>query len=336
MMNKLKTSVSLFAAWAAVSTTASLLAKEEDSFRKLVEDAGGKVEFDAAGNPESLDMYNGNNPMKGRGGKNILVTDHWLKNLEGRTTIKSLSLSNCAVTDAGMESVGTLTGLENLNLTLTAVTDAGFEHFEELTNLRTLGLASSQCTGSGFKHLKVKNLESVNFHYTPLNDKGLEAICKVGVTGRFWFAHTHFTNVGAAHLSRLTQLKAMGIGSMDKTSSGQSLVSLIKLPLEDLSILDKQVDSIGITYTSQIKTLKKLDIGNGPKLTDADVAALAAMPALETLRIGGANQITDAGIANLEKSKSLKKLTLQRLRKVTPEAVAKLKKANPTLDVVLK
>ena len=335
-MNKSKTTLSLLAALAAFPMPSIATAKEDADFKKIVEDAGGKVEFDANGNPISLDMYDGNNPLKGRGGKNLLVSDAWLKNLEGRTTITQLSLSNCGVTDAGMKSVGTLVGLENLNLTLTAVTDAGFEHFGELENLRTLGLASSKCTGTGFKYLKIKNLESVNFHYTPLDDKGLEAICDVGVTGRFWFAHAHFTDVGAAHLAKLTQLKTLGIGSMNKASTGQSLSSLINLPLEDLSILDKQVDTTGITYATKIKTLKKLDISYGPQLTNTDVAAIAAMPNLETLRIGGSNKITDQSIAKFADSKSLKKLTLQRLHKVTPEAIAKLKKARPTLEVVFK
>ncbi|MFT7514001.1 MAG: hypothetical protein ACI9QL_003217, partial [Candidatus Omnitrophota bacterium] len=118
--------------------------------RTTVEAAGGLIEFDTNGSPVSIDLYNGNNPLKGKGGKNDLVTDAWLACLDEVTSLKKLSLANCAVTDAGMQRVGRLHGLEELNLTLTAVTDEGLRQLGGLTQLRVLGLASSQCTGSGF------------------------------------------------------------------------------------------------------------------------------------------------------------------------------------------
>ena len=62
-----------------------------DALTKAVEDAGGIIKFDDSGNPSSLDMYNGNNPLKGRGGKNTLVNDEWLKNLRNVTSLTSLS-----------------------------------------------------------------------------------------------------------------------------------------------------------------------------------------------------------------------------------------------------
>ena len=329
----------LYPTLALVITTSTLLAKPSNKWKELtqeVEKAGGIIQFDDTGNPTSLDLYNGNNPLKGRGGKNTAVNDEWLKKIRDLTTLKSLSLSNCAVTDAGMEHVGTLTGLESLNLTLTAITDAGFVHFGKLTKLKSIGMASSKSTGTGFQHLKVKNLDNTNFHFTPLNDAGLKEICNVGVTGRLWFAHAHFTDNGAQHLSKLTQLMALGIGSTEKESSGEAIAHIVNLPLEDLSLLDKQADSVGVHYASKIKTLKKLDISYAPKLTDKDVTALASIPSLEQLRIGGSKNITDAGIAHFAKSKSLKKLTLQRLKSVSAEAIDKLSKARPELEIIFK
>ena len=310
--------------------------KKWEALTRSVEKAGGIIQFNEDGNPDSLDMYNGNNPLKGRGGKNTAVNDEWLKNIRGVTSLTSLSLSNCDVTDAGMEYVGTLTNLESLNLTLTAITDAGFEHFEKLTKLKSIGMASAKSTGSGFKHLNVKNLDNTNFHFTPLNDEGLEAICNVGVIGRFWFAHVHFTDEGAKHLAKLTQLKTLGIGSNSKESSGESIAHITKLPLEDLSLLDKQADSIGVRYASKIKTLKKLDISYAPKLTDEDLTAIADLDNLEQLRIGGSKNISNDGVQILAKAKSLKKLTLQRLKNVTEDAVVTLKKTRPDLEVILK
>lgn len=307
-----------------------------DALTKAVEDAGGIIKLDDSDNPSSLDMYNGNNPLKGRGGKNTLVNDEWLKNLRNVTSLTSLSLSNCDVTDAGMAHLANLTNLESLNLTLTSITDAGFEHFGKLTKLKTIGMASAKSTGEGFKHLNVKDLESTNFHFTPLNDEGLEAICNVGVTGRFWFAHVHFTDGGAKHLAKLTQLKTLGIGSTSKESSGESIAHISKLPLEDLSLLDKQADSIGVRHASKIKTLKKLDISYAPKLTNEDLSAIADLTKLEELRIGGSKNITDEGIQIFAKVKSLKKLTLQRMKNVTEDAVMSLKETRPDMEVILK
>ena len=92
-----------------------------------------------------------------------------------------------------------LAGLRELNLTLTPVKDDALKHLGGLAELRILGLASTQCNGTGFQHLKaLKKLESVNFHFTPLNDDGLRAIAQVPISGCRWFAHTRFTDEGAA------------------------------------------------------------------------------------------------------------------------------------------
>ena len=309
--------------------------KEWTQLAMDIEAVGGRIEF-AEAQPVAIDLYNGNNPPKGRGGRNAAVNDAWLKRLSGLTSLKKLSLANCDVTDAGMAHVGTLTGLEDLNLTLTPVTDAGFVHFGKLTSLKSLGLASSKCSGEGFKHLNVKSLDNVNFHFTPLNDAGLEAICDVGVTGRFWFAHVHFTDAGSKHLTKLADLRVLGIGSSDKESSGEAVAALVDLPLVDLSLLDRQADPVGFTYAAKIRTLEKLDAGHAPQVTDAELKLIAGLPSLRELRLGGASQVTDAGVLHLAACASLKKVTLQRLKGVTDEGIAALKSARPDLEVIAK
>jgi hypothetical protein len=308
--------------------------------KSAVKEAGGMVEF-AADAPErivGIDLYNGNNPLKGKGGKNEAVTDAWLeKNLAGITTLKKLSLANCAVTNAGMQQVGKLTSLEELNLTLTAISDDGLGQLSELIHLRVLGLASSQCTGSGFAKLgKLKHLENVNFHYTPLNDEGLRAISAVGVTGRLWFAHSKFTNDGAKSLAQLKSLKKCGMGSTHPESSGEAVASLSGVPLEDLSLLDNQATPAGIAHAAAIPTLRRLDVSYAPQANNASLAQVAKMPQIEEFQIGGAAEITDAGIAAFAGTKSLKKLVLHQLKNVTAQGVAELKQARPDLVIELK
>ncbi|MFM2096023.1 MAG: hypothetical protein RIS70_3147 [Planctomycetota bacterium] len=286
--------------------------------------------------PAIVDLYNGNNPLKGQGGRNEKVTDEWLACLSGISTLRRIDLSNCDVKGDGLRHLGNLTALRELNLTLTPLTDDGLRHLGGLTELRVLGLASTQCTGAGFVHLTgLKKLESVNFHFTPLNDEGLRAITQVSISDRLWFAHTKFTDAGAAALSKLTELKRCGIGSTDKASSGEAVSSLVKLPLEELSLLDNQATAEGLVYASQIATLRRLDVAHAPTVNDVSIRAVGRMPALEEFHLGSAN-VTDEGLMELANAKSLKKLTLTGLKHVTSGGVDRLRAARPELQVEIK
>lgn len=283
--------------------------------------------------PVAIDLYNGNNPLKGRGGKNEAVTEAWLKRIAEFNTIQKLDISNCSLKDAWLQHVGTMTGLQELNLMLTPITDAGIAHLGGLTELRVLGLASSQCNGTGFAHLTaLKKLENVNFHYTPLNDAGLCAIAKVGVSDRLWFAHTHFTDKGAECLANLTVLRRCGIGSQEADSSGEAVASLAKVPLQELYLLDKQASPAGVANATKIESLRLLEVAYGPEVEDASLKLIAGMPNLEEFRIGSA-KITDEGLQVLAESKSLKKVVLSQLQKVSEAGIMKLQAAKPELKI---
>lgn len=292
-------------------------------------DSGAEI-FDV---PVAIDLYNGNNPLKGQGGRNERVTDEWLKKLSAHATLRKIDLANCAIQGAGLQHVATLAGLRELNLTLTPVTDDALKHLAGLTELRVLGLASTQCTGTGFSHLKgLRKLENVNFHFTPLNDAGLQAIAQVPISDRLWFAHTRFTDAGAAHLMSQTQLKRCGIGSADQSSSGEAVAALVKLPLEDLALLDHQADPIGLAHAAKITTLRRLDVSHAPTVGDDSMRSVALMPMLEEFKLGSA-QVTDAGLQSLGASKSLKKLSLSGLKKITPAGIEQLRKLRPELAI---
>jgi hypothetical protein len=283
--------------------------------------------------PAAIDLYNGNNPLKGKGGRNERVTDDWLPRLAGVTTLRRLDLSNCAVAGEGLRHIAALTRLRELNLTLTPVADDGLKHLAGLTELRSLGLASTQCTGTGFSHLKaLRKLENVNFHFTPLNDAGLQAIAQVPISGRLWMAHTRFTDEGAASLKSQTRITRCGIGSTDKASSGEAVAALTHLPLEDLALLDNQATPAGLAHAAKIATLRRLDVSHAPTVTDESLALVAQMPLLEEFNLGSA-QVTDAGLQALAASKSLKRLTLSGLKNVTAVGVEQLRKARPEWNV---
>lgn len=329
---------------------AAIVRRRTLALQTEIEAVGGRILFESTGPqwlylagsdtatslfqvPVAINLYDGNNPLKGRGGRNEAVNDMWLGRLAGFTSLRRLDLANCAVRGPGLKHVGTLTGLRELNLTLTPVTDDGLKHLGTLTELRKLGLASTQCNGTGFAHLTaLKQLEDVNFHFTPLNDAGLREISRVGVSARLWFAHTHFTDEGAQSLKSLKHLRRCGIGSKSEGSTGNAVAALTQLPLEDLALLDRQASPEGIHHASRIGTLLRLDVSYAPTVTDADLKHLAAMPRLRELKLGHA-QITNDGLQSLAACKSLKLLQITRLKEVTDAGVQQLQKSRPDLKV---
>lgn len=299
--------------------------------------AGGKIARGPAG-AESIDLYNGNNPLKGKGGRNEQVTDAWLEKLAECTTLRKLSLSNCAITNAGLASLSHLTALEELNLTLTNVSDEGLTHLAPLTELRILGLASTQCKGSGFSKLHaLQKLENVNLHFTPVDDQGLKELAALPISGRLWFAHTRFTDTGAACLGSLRQLRTCGMGSNAAGSSGEAVAVLRALTrLEDLTLTDNQADAVGITHAAHIRSLRRLDVSYAPGADDACLEKVAAMPALEEFCLGGSTRITEAGLLRLAQAPALKKVILGKMKQISPEAMDTLRSRKPTLEVILK
>lgn len=122
------------------------------------------------------------------------------------------------------------------------------------------------------------------------------------------------------------------MGSADKSSSGEAVASLTKLPLEDLSLLDNQANAIGIAHASKIATLVRLDVSHAPTVKDDSLLLVAQMPKLEEFKLGSA-QITDAGLQALAASKSLKKLSLSGMKNITPAGIEQLRKTKPQLMI---
>lgn len=335
MMRFVTTAVLTFLLGCPFAATAA----EPDVLTQIVE-IGGKIEFSAEGKPVAIDLYNGNNPLKGKGGRNTTVNDAWLEKLAGLTTLTKLGLANCDVQGPGLKHIAGLTKLEGLDLTLTPVTDEHLVHLAGLTELKSLGLASSQCNGTGFQRLHaLKKLTNVNMHFTPANDAGLAAVAEMPNLERLWVVHAKFTDAVASSLGKHKHLKRLGIGSALNESSGKTLSQIAGVPLEELELFDKQATDEAVAFAAAVPTLRMLSISYGPTVTDAAIDSIVKLPALEQLKIGQ-TKITDAGLTRLAELKSLKVLSLTRSKNPkaqlwTDAALESLKKARPdlTLDV---
>lgn len=292
--------------------------------------ATGDTGLDVFDMPVGVDLYDGSNPLKGRGSRNDAVDDDWLANLEGIHTLRRLWLANTGVKGPGLRHVGTLGNLRGLSLSLTQVSDDAFPHLAGLVQLRELDLSSSQVTGTGFAHLgRLEHLTRVNFHNTPVNDAGLAEIGKVPVSEWLWLMHTRFTDAGAAALAGQKTLRQCGIGSLEPGSSGKAVAALAGLPLERLWIGDRQATAEGIAEAASIATLERLE-GGSPD--DETLRRLAALPKLTELVVSGA-AATDAGVAALADSKSLKQLRLSGGKTITAEGLDALRRHAPNLKV---
>ena len=315
-------------------------APDADAVRKAVEAVGGKITLSAGGEPVAIDLNDGNNPMKGKGGRNLKVNDAWLEHLAGVTTLKQLNLPNCDVHGPGLEQIAGHTKLERLGLTLTPVTDEHLVHLAGLVELESLSLASSQCNGTGFANLRsLTKLTDVNMHHTPANDAGIAAVAAMPNLKRLWVAHVHFTDAVAPSLSALKCLTRLGIGSSDKESSGKALAGIAQVPLTELELLDRQATDEAVSFAAAIPTLRMLGISYGPGVTDTAVDSLLKFPALEELKLGQ-TKITDSGLTRLAALKSLKTLRLTRSKQAnqqswTDAALEHLRTTRPdlTLDV---
>ena len=72
----------------------------------------------------SANLYNGNNPLKGKGGLNLAINDEWLARVAGLTTLTNLDVANCDVRGPGLKHIGTLRNLERPTCTSSTSPDS--------------------------------------------------------------------------------------------------------------------------------------------------------------------------------------------------------------------
>ncbi len=291
--------------------------------------AGGKMDI-ANGAPVSLDLYDGNNPLKGKGGLNTRVTDAWLANVAGFTTLTNLDLANCDVRGPGLAHVGRLGQLRRLNLTLTPVTDDSLAALAGLTRLQIFSLASTHCTGRGFRALgPLQDLRNLNFHYTPVDDDGLREISRLTQLERLEIVHTQFTDAGAVHLAKITGLRRLQLGS--RKATGAAIAAVAKLPaLRELDLHDGQASPEGVRHAAGMPSLRLLRVYGA--IGDAGAAPLNRLVGLEELVVRNCG-LTDASAETLGALKNLRRLDLSG-NKLSEAGIARLRVALPRCEIV--
>lgn len=220
-------------------------------------------------------------------------TEADFRTLGSYTTIKDLTISGKTITDETIALLTGLTELERLSSDGIQLTDEGYKHFTAFQKLKSLSFfhpafRSEKFTGTGLAHLKsLPKLERLTFAGSTAGDAALEAIGQLTQLKEFRTWHTAQTQVGNAHLVKLTNLTGLRMGqrlpswgkdspiSFDESTMGT--LAQIK-SLEALELTEARLSAKIIPHLKALPKLTKLKIET-VDISEADVEAIkAALP----------------------------------------------------------
>jgi hypothetical protein len=178
-------------------------------------------------------------------------------------------------------------------------------------------------------------LTRVSHRGSSIDDEGLRQLCDhLPNLESLSLAHAKFTDAGAPHLAKLTQLKGLELGASKATP--QSLRHIAQLPLEYLQLGEGFESGACIPLIKDIGTLRRLTLTNAQALTDADLQTLAGLTQLTHLEIGKM-PLPDERIPALKAFAHLKTMRLVPAKApFTPDQQARIKSLLPTTKIDFK
>ncbi len=202
------------------------------------------------------------------------------------TTLESLNVIATKLGDDGIAPLGKLTNLKSLRFTNNGkLSDAGLEKLAGLKNLEIFSFVGTAMKGHAFAKFEGwTRLTRCSFRGSSIDDEGLRHICeRFPNLESLVLAHAKFTDVGAAHLARMTKLKGLELGTHNATAA--ALQNISALPLEYLQLGEGFTAPAAIQAIRGIKTLKRLTLTDCKLTADDDLKTVAAMKHLENLEL---------------------------------------------------
>lgn len=252
-------------------------------------------------------------------------------------SLESLNIIATKLNDDWIAPLGQLHTLKTLRFTNNGkLTDAGLERLAGLKNLETFSFVGTGMKGHAYSKFEGwTRLIKVSHRGSSIDDEGLKQLCEhLGSLESLSLAHAKFTDAGAVHLTKLSKLKGLEIGSQNATPS--CLQHLRKLPLEYLQIGDGLDKPEGIRLIKDIPTLRRLTLTNAKDLTDADLKLVAGMTQLEHLELGRID-LPDERLGQLKDFAFLKSMRLVPASAAfTPETQARIKQLLPKVEIQFK
>ncbi len=253
------------------------------------------------------------------------------------TALESLNIIATKLNDGWIAPIGKLTNLKTLRFTNNGkLTDAGLEKLAGLKQLETFSFVGTGMQGHAYsKFAGWTKLTRVSHRGSSIDDEGLQQLCEhLPNLENISLAHAKFTDAGAPHLTKLTKLKGLEIGTRNATP--QCLQHLVKLPLEYLQLGDGLDAPEGIALIKDIPTLRRMTLTNAKVLTDADLKVVAGMTQLEHLELGRID-LPDERLGVLKDFAFLKSMRLvPAAAPFTPETQARIQQLLPKLELQFK
>ncbi len=252
-------------------------------------------------------------------------------------TLESLNIISTKFNDEWMQPLSRLTNLRVLRFTNNGkLTDAGMAQLAGLTKLESFSFVGTQMTGKAYARFDgFTKLTRVSHRGSSIDDEGLRQLCDhLPNLESLSLAHAKFTDAGAPHLAKLTQLKGLELGASKATP--QSLRHIAQLPLEYLQLGEGFESGACIPLIKDIGTLRRLTLTNAQALTDADLQTLAGLTQLTHLEIGKM-PLPDERIPALKAFAHLKTMRLVPAKApFTPDQQARIKSLLPTTKIDFK
>jgi hypothetical protein len=219
----------------------------------------------------------------------------------------------------------------SLKLNYAGGTDLSF-----LNNLKPndlIGLDSNdiaiEC--SGLKYLQnLKGLKRLELRNSDFSDKELPYLKNLPLLECLDISKTMIDGSGLAVMKTLTHLETLRLANNalipGATANLAGLSRLKELYLSSTSVGDADMVNI-----AKIKSLTTIKLADNKKITDAGVAALAALPNLNMLELSGSSA-TIASLPSLKKMHQLKHLFISS-PKLTAKQLAQMQQALPGCKV---
>jgi|GEM_PF-4322516 len=250
---------------------------------------------------QALDVLNAN-----------AVTDAGVAHLVALKNLRQLRVVSATVTDAALDSLVPLAQLEELFVGVSdQITEARSQKLAKFPNLRKVTLYGDGATDAALAALKslteLRELEVFSRALTTKGLSGLAAFPKLEVLVCFT---TEFDDAAVAALAGAKNLRALEIRCSQLTKTGGEVIGKLS-GLKRLVLINPNGRCLaGLNGLTQLEVLK-VEFPLRGSISDDDLKALPALPALGELDLKGSKNVSDESVPALKRLKALQKLNAQ-------------------------
>ncbi|MCA9126219.1 MAG: hypothetical protein KDB22_04000 [Planctomycetales bacterium] len=295
---------------------------DEAVAKAMIESVGGSFSIDGAGHAVQVDL------------RNCWLTDVDVHQLGALTALQDLDLSYTKISDQALEGLASLENVRSLNLRYAEyISDIGIAHLKHWQNAEYLNVHGTKVTSSVFEHIASwHRLKFLDVAHSRVSDELFESLSDLNRLESFAFGGNKMSGTALPLLKSLPSLRALDVGSSQRTDSGLWSVSITDANvsnlaqlvwLEDLRLNETTLSNRGLaTLAASLRELHTLDLSE-TRISSSGLAALSALPKLRILKITGLPGIDESAAERLLDLRQLEVLDLT-LSNIGAAGVAKL------------